>query len=158
MAPPINPHTHPPNRTYTHPRVGESPQISNLQMELKYLDSFKCYWIFTDLGGPTWAGGGGRQGVKWGFGDDVGWQGQHGDDRDNMGMTWERQGRWGRHHYHDKHVGGHLQFLYMCVCVCVCAYMHVCACVHVWGVPPHSLHTHPPTHPEPQGVQNTKIQ
>ena len=34
--PPINP----PNHPYTHPWVGEPPQMSNLQTELKYLDSF----------------------------------------------------------------------------------------------------------------------
>ena len=80
-----------PTTPYTHPWMGESPQISNLQTEWKYLNSFKCYWIFTDLGGPP-GGGGGWWCVKLGFGDDGmtgtmwGWQGQHGDDRDNMGM------------------------------------------------------------------------
>ena len=35
--------------------MGESTHISNLQTELKYLDSFKCYNILTDLGGyPPW--------------------------------------------------------------------------------------------------------
>ena len=36
-----------------------------------------------------------------------------GDDAWTTGTMW---GPWGPHH--DKHVGGHLQFLYMCV------YMH----------------------------------
>ena len=36
LTPPINP----PNHPYTHPWVGEPPQMSNLQTELKYLDSF----------------------------------------------------------------------------------------------------------------------
>ena len=51
---PINPTINP----YTHPQVGESPQIENLQTELKYLDSFKFYYILPDLGGPPlWVGG-----------------------------------------------------------------------------------------------------
>ena len=85
-----HPLTHP-TTPYTHPWVGEPPQISNLQTEWKYLDLFKCY--FTDSGSPPGGGGGGWW-VKWGFGDDVGmtgtmwgWQAWHGDDRDNMGMT-----------------------------------------------------------------------
>ena len=41
--------THPPTQPYTHLYVGESPQISNVQTELNYLNSFKVYWIFTDL-------------------------------------------------------------------------------------------------------------
>ena len=41
--------------TPTH-RWGESPQISNLQTELKYLELFKTYWIFTDLGPSLWGG------------------------------------------------------------------------------------------------------
>ena len=48
--------------------MGNSPQIPNLQTELKYLDSFKFYCVFTDLGGYPpggWVGGGGG-GVGWG--------------------------------------------------------------------------------------------
>ena len=49
--------------------MGNSKQISNLQTESKYLDSFKSYRIFTDLGGyPPWRVGGwvGGGGVWWG--------------------------------------------------------------------------------------------
>ena len=55
MFQPTNLPIHPP----THQKwVGKSPQIPNLQMESKYLDSFKSYCIFTDLGGtPTWGVG-----------------------------------------------------------------------------------------------------
>ena len=45
MDPPIHPTTH------THPRVGVSPQIINLQTELNYLDSVNNFQIFSDL---TW--------------------------------------------------------------------------------------------------------
>ena len=47
--------------------MGESPQISHLQTELNYLNLFKTYCIFGDLGGPPlgvgvdgcgWVGGG----------------------------------------------------------------------------------------------------
>ena len=101
---------------------------------------FNFYWFMgSPLGGDRVAGWlNGDSGMMWG------WQGWCGDDRDNMGMTgmtWVCQGRWGRHHYHDKHVGSHLQFLYMCVCMHACVYMHVCACAHVWG------HPHVPRHP-----------
>ena len=36
----------------TIPSVGKSPQISHLQTELNYLNLFKTYCIFSDLGGP----------------------------------------------------------------------------------------------------------
>ena len=55
--PPIHPPTHQKN---THPWMGNSPQIPNLQTELKYLDLFKFYHVFTDLGGYPpggWVGG-----------------------------------------------------------------------------------------------------
>ena len=121
-------------------------------MELKYLNSFKCYWILTDYGGPPWVGvevGGwwnGGSGMIWG------WQEWCEDDRNNMGMTGTTWGRRGRHHYHDKHVGGHLQFLYMCVCMHVCMCMHV----HVSGDTPHV--PRPLTHlPPPQSGRKPKI-
>ena len=59
MFRPTNPPIHPPKK-YTHSWVGNSPQIPNLQTESKYLDSFKSYRIFTDLGGYLpwgWVGG-----------------------------------------------------------------------------------------------------
>ena len=65
--PPIHPPTHQPKNT--HPWVGNSPQIPNLQTESKYLDSFKSYCVFTNLGGyPPWGVGGlvGGGGVGWG--------------------------------------------------------------------------------------------
>ena len=34
----------------------KSSEIQNLQTELKYLDSFKCYWILTDSWGPPFGG------------------------------------------------------------------------------------------------------
>ena len=45
--------------------MGNSPQIPNLQTESKYLDSFKSYRVFTDLGGgvPPWGVGG----WEWGW-------------------------------------------------------------------------------------------
>ena len=144
-----------PTKPYTHPWVGNSPQISNLQTESNYLDSFKCYGIFTVSRGTL------PRGVVGG------WIGV------GMGM-----GMWGVpcmhactcvHTHacckHDKHGclhgGGHLQFLYMYTCpyvhvhACVC--MHVC--VHMCEDTPNAPRHPPPTcHPEPQGAQNTKIQ
>ena len=45
---PIHQPTH---KTIHQPIGGGSTHISNLQTEMKYLDSFKCYNILTDLGG-----------------------------------------------------------------------------------------------------------
>ena len=60
---------HQPTKPYTHPQVGESTQISNLQTELKYLNLFKCYNILAHLGvtplGDRW---GGWMGVCMGVG------------------------------------------------------------------------------------------
>ena len=103
MAPPINPSTHPPTKPGTHPWMGKSPQISNLETELNYLDFFKCYCIFSDLDSPQ----------LWG-----------------RSRGWGHLGAWGylpmhthactHAHAHVKHAnkhdtneGGHLQFLYM---------------------------------------------
>ena len=44
------PTTHPPTKPHTHSSVGNYSQISNLQMELKYLDKLKCYRILSDSG------------------------------------------------------------------------------------------------------------
>ena len=49
LTPPIDPPIHP--TTHTHPWVGVSPQIINLQTELNYLDSVNNFQIFSDL---TW--------------------------------------------------------------------------------------------------------
>ena len=137
-----HPLTHPSTQLPIHqPIGGESPQISNLQTELKYLDSFEYYWIFTDLGGPPGVGG------KWLFGDDVGMTGTM--------WGWQgRQGRWGRHYYLDKHVGSHLQFLYMCMCVHVCMHACMCVCTCVWAAPtPYTLSTHPQSCREPKTLK-----
>ena len=61
--PPIHPPTHQKN---THPWVENSPQIPNLLTESKYLDLFKSYHVFTDLGGTPW-GGGWVGGCGWGL-------------------------------------------------------------------------------------------
>ena len=69
MFRPTNPPIHPPtHQKNTHPWVGNSPQIPNLQTESKYLDSFKSYRIFTDLGGTPLGGVGGWVGVGLGGG------------------------------------------------------------------------------------------
>ena len=63
----FNPLTHPStHQKNTHPWVGNSPQIPNLQTESKYLDSFKTYCVFTDLGGSP-PGGGWVGGWGWGW-------------------------------------------------------------------------------------------
>ena len=56
MTQPINPPIHPPTCTLTH-SWGESPQITNLHTELNYLDLFRIYCIFIDLGTLGLAGG-----------------------------------------------------------------------------------------------------
>ena len=63
---PTNPPIHPPtHQKKPHPWVGNSPQIPNLLTESKYLNSFKSYCIFTDLGVPP---GGWVAGFGWGWG------------------------------------------------------------------------------------------
>ena len=57
MFRPTNPPIHPPTKQNTQAWVGNSPQIPNLQTESKYLNSFKSYRIFTDLGGIPPGGG-----------------------------------------------------------------------------------------------------
>ena len=79
------------------------------------------------------------------------------DDRDDigkMGKTWGWWGRQGRHHYHDKHVGGHLQF-FTCVCACMHAFVCMCTCV---GTPPHPSIPPPPTCPLPRATGSPKHQ
>ena len=118
--------------------MGESPQISNLQTELKYLDSFKCYsFKFTDWGVPPGWGWGGC-GVKWGFGDDVGM----------TGMTW---GWWGRHGD-----DGEDTTILINMLAAICNFLHVCACMCTCvGTPPHA--TRPPIHlPPPQSHREPK--
>ena len=67
---PTNPPIHlPTHQKNTYPWVGNSAQIPNLLTESKYLDSFKSYCVFTNLGGyPLWGVGGwvSGGGVWWG--------------------------------------------------------------------------------------------
>ena len=52
--------------------MGESPQISNLQTESKYLDLFKFYCVFTDLRGyAAWWVGGWVVGAESGLGQPI---------------------------------------------------------------------------------------
>ena len=94
---------HQPTHKTIHPLIGgESSHISNLQTELKYLDSFKCYNILTDLGGYP------PLGSRWGGG----W---------GCGRVWvygvPMQAHMCMHVKHDKHGclhgGSHLQLLNM---------------------------------------------
>ena len=149
--PSTHPTTHPPTKPHTHPWVGNSSQISNLQMELKYLDKLKCYLILSDSGGPP----------HWGVVD--GWMGV------GVGMVCGRVSHACMHactctHTHTcmlkhakhgcLHVGGHLQFLYMYKCACV--HVHACACMCVWGDTPHAPRC-PPIHlPPPQSCREPK--
>ena len=94
-------------------------------MELKYLDSFKSYCVFTDLGVPTLMGG-------WGWG----WVGVGLDGVTPMHMCTCRHAHaltcthTCMHVKHDKHGcllgGSHLQFCNMFILV-----FHACVCVHV---------------------------
>ena len=147
--------THQPTQPHTHPWVGNSSQISDLQTELKYLDKLKCYRILSDSGGPPpWGGGGWVDGV----GD---WHGCVGECLMHACMhTHIHACTHARTHMHVKHakhgclrVGGHLQFLYMykCVCVCVCAYACVCG-----GDTPHAPRCTPIHLPPPQSRREPK--
>ena len=135
--------THPPTKPHTYPWVGNSSQISNFQTELKYLDNLKCYWIFSDSGGPPpggWQMGGWEWGWAWVCGGCP------------MRTCMHMHARMHMHVKHAKHgclhLGGHLQFLYMYKCACV----HVCAC---GGIPPMPPDAPPPPAPSPelQGAQ-----
>ena len=155
---PSQPPTHLSTKPYTHPWVGNSSQISNLQTELKYLDKLKCYRIWSDSGGPSpWGGGrwvdggGGRYGCVGGV------PCMHACT--HMHTHMHMHVKHAKHAKHGcLHVSSHLQFLYMYKCACVC--IHVCACACVWGHPPCAqMSPHPPApSPELQGAQNTKIQ
>ena len=157
---PTQPPTHPPNHTF-HPWMGNSSQISNLQMELKYLDKFKCYRILSDSRGPPpwgvadwWMGVGVGMGV-WGLSHTC----MHAHP---CTCTHARMHMHVKHAKHGcLHVGSHLQFLYMYKCACVHVCACVCVCMCVWGghpsMPPDAPHPPAPS-PEPQGAQNTKIQ
>ena len=123
--PPIHPHTYQKN---THPWVGNSPQIPNLQTESKYLDSFKYYRIFTDLGGL-------------GRGIPHACVHAHAHARMHTGTCAHTC----MHVKHDKHGclhgGGHLQFSNMFIFV-----FRACACVHVCVHVSRDTPLCPPTH------------
>ena len=127
----------------------KSPQISNLQTESKYLDSFKFYCVFTDLGGTPlgigWVGG-------WGW-DWVG----HPHACLHMHVHACTCAHTYMHVKHDKHgclhCGGHLQFPNMFILV-----FHACACMHVHVYMSRDTPMPPDTpnpsvsSPEPQGA------
>ena len=154
---PTNPPIHPPpTKKNTHPLVGNSPQIPNLQTELKYLDSFKSYRVFTDLGGYPpggWVGGG------WG------WVGlvppTHMRTCTHMHARTRTCAHTCMHVKHDKHGclhgGGHLQFSNMFIFAFrACVHARACMCL---GTPPPCPQMPPnpsAPSPEPQGAQITK--
>ena len=126
-------------------------------MELKYLDSFKCYRILTDCRGfPLGAGGwvdegGGGYGCVGGILCLNACTCMHTHTHTHMHVKHDQQGCL--------HVGGHLQFLYMYTCACVCVCVHVHACVCMWEHPP-CLKMPPdtPTHlAPPQSHREPKI-
>ena len=129
-------------------------------MESKYLNSFKFYCIFTDLGGyppKGWA-----HGWRW---DLVRATATHVHTCTHMNACAHTWAHTCMHVKHDKHGclhgGGHLQFPNMFILAfhaCVC--MHVD--VHVSRDTPHAPIC-PPTHlpppqnsKEPQGAQSTE--
>ena len=143
-----HPLTHPTTHQPIHPPIG-----GGVSRDFKSSNRFKISWFIQVLLNFYWFGwspmGGGGWGLNGGLGMMWGWQGWCGDNRDIMGKTWGWRGRWGRHHYHDKHVGSHLQF-FVCVCVCAC----MCICVHMCGdTPPRSPTTHLPP---PQSCREPK--
>ena len=158
--PPIHPPTHQKN---THPWVGNSPQIPNLQTESKYLDSFKSYRIFTDLGRyPPGGWMGGWVGV--GLGRDT-------PHACTCARTCASMHAHARAHTHACMLNMINMAASMVAAICnflTCLssrFMHVrvCACMCTClGTPPHAPRC-PPTHlpppqsrREPQGAQITK--
>ena len=121
MTPPINPPNHPPTHQTIHPPIG-----GGVSTDFKSSNRIKI--------SHPWVGVGVRvgRGLNRDLGMMLGWQEWCGNNRDNMGMMGMT---WGRHHYHDKHVGGHLQY-FTCVCACVHACTCVCVHVHMYGTPP----------------------
>ena len=153
--PSTHPTTHPPTKSYTHPWVGNLSQISNLQTELKYLDKFKRYRIFTDSGGPPpWGMADWWMGVGWGGYGCVGDVPSTHTHTHTCTCTHAHTHMHVKHAIHAKHgclhVGSHLQFLYMYTCV----YVHVnaCTCMCMCGEHP------PPTCPLPRAAGSPKQQ
>ena len=140
--PSTHPTTHPPAKPHTHPWVGNSSQISNLQTELKYLDKLKCYRILSDSGGPPpWGSGG------WVDGDG-GWHGcvggclmhgcMHAHARTHACTCMLNMLNM------DASMSAAICNFYTCINVCVCVCVRACACE--WGHPhaPRCPHTHLP--------------
>ena len=99
-------------------------------MELKYLDSFKSYCVFTDLGAvPLW-GGGGWEGAGWVGRSWVGAPPTHMCMCMHMHTHAHTCAHTCMHVKHDKHGclhgGGHLQFPNMFILA-----FHACACMHM---------------------------
>ena len=150
MFRPTNPPIHPPtHQKNTHPWVGNSPQIRNLQTELKYLDSFKSYRVFR---GGTPLGGG------W-----VGWDWVGAPPTPVCMCTHTCACTCTHtcmHIKHDKHGclhgGGHLQFPNMFILV-----LHACACMRpCLGTPPiapRCLPTHLPPPQSPREPKSPKV-
>ena len=160
------PSTHPPKQ-HTHPWMGNSSQISNLQTELKYLDKLKCYWILSDSESPPpWGGGGWTDGDGGGYGCVRGVPCMHAHAHTHTHTHTRMHAYTHMHVKHAKHakhgclhVGGHLQFLYMYKCVCACVCMCVPAHVCVWaGHPPMTPDAPPPTCPLPRAAGSPKHQ
>ena len=134
MAIPFNPPTH---QTICPPMGGGVSTDFKSSNRTELSRFVKFYWIFTDFGGPPLGMSGwvcGRVGVLDGV-----------------------KPHTCVHACHDKHVGGHLQFLYMyilaCTCMCVCVHMY--ACVGGTPISPDTPTTLPPP-PELQGSQISK--
>ena len=125
--------------------MGNSPQIPNLLTESKYLDSFKSYYVFTDLRGyPPWGVGG------WVGGGGVGWR--HPLACAHMQACASTCTHTCMHVKHDKHGclhgGGHLQFPNMFILAfCACACMHVHVHMSRDTLPCPQIPPHPPAPP-----------
>ena len=153
-----HPSTHPPTKPHTHPWVGNSSQISNLQTELKYLDKLKCYRILSGSGGPPpWGGGRWVDGGGGGYGC-VGWCPMHARIHicTCMHACTHMHVKHAKHAKHGcLHVGSHLQFLYMYKCACV--HVHACTCMCMCGGTPPPCPQMPRTYlPPPQSCREPK--
>ena len=154
--PSTHPTTHPPTKPHTHPWVGNSSQISNLQMELKYLDKLKCYRILSDSGGPPPGGVvDGWMGMGMGMGVCGGVPCMSACTCMHTNACTHKHVKHAKHAKHGcLHVGGHLQFLYMYKCACVHLRMHV----HVYRDTPMSPDAPPSTCPLPRAAGSPKHQ
>ena len=152
--PSTHPTTNPLTKLHTHSWVGNSLQISNLQMELKYLDKLKCYQILSDSGGPP----------PWGMAD--GWMGV-GIGMGVWGVSHAHMHAHTRMHMHVKHVVNMINMdasmsaaicnFFTCINVRVCVCVHACACACVGGYP-HAPRCPPLTCPLPRAAGSQKHQ